>query len=316
MAFQNVSIIGAPTPIIPVGVDAGPDRFVICEFTVTLTATITVHETDTELHNYQWVQLSGPSVTWLTSQHATSATYEATDSSDRSFRIYVDRFSLAERYDDIVVYGTPNSTHKVGDTVDGYNTSPCRNVTLSHLSYTSAVGSLDPVSQYELSWTAPTCDDVQFIEFHVQQKTTAGPWITLRVVGIGEIRKFVTPNINGIFRVTSVYNDGFHQHSNWIYESIDGKAGIMQSSHNVGSTVDSYTTNFVVQMLTKKELYAGDSTHIVGDTVDSYVTNYVVVQLTKKDLYGGDSTHIVGDTVDSYVTNYVVDELTGIGIGG
>jgi len=314
MAFQNVSIIGAPTPIIPVGVDAGPDQYAMCSTTVTLNATITIDPTDTELHNYQWEQTRGTPVNWLTSVYATSVTYDAVDSSDRYFRIYVDRFTLAERYDEVVVYGTPTSKSTMDASYTSYAKYDCRGATLYYIAYATSTGYFTPTTKYQLSWTLPTCDSHYLEEYQIQHLPMLGPWITFDVVPEGSSRISITPNTTSAFRILSIYRDGLHQPSNIRYDPSSGLSGIMVTASTMNA---SYTQSTPVHTVERLTLSTNQVTSVstFANTYLPSIPTYAVARLTL-DTNQVVSSSVMNDTYIPHVPVYEVSVLTGGNIGG
>lgn len=184
MPFQNTLVRGRQLLPVPVlSISAGPDRFSICALTVSLLATVELVAEDVTIHNFRWEQVGGDPVIWDTPQNALAVTYTATSGADVTLRIYADKNTSVERFDEIVIFGTPSSVVLNGMGTVAAVSDSCRSVSLSHKSYATAIGSLEPVSVYKLSWAPPSCDSNRVVQYLAQLKYEAGPWITFAVSG-------------------------------------------------------------------------------------------------------------------------------------
>lgn len=235
MPFQNT--LAPAYQILPVpvlSIDAGPDRFSICALTVSLVAVVELVVDDPTQHQYQWVQMSGDPVIWDTPQNAFTVTYTATGTTDVTIRIYADRDTAIERFDDVVIFGTPSSVVMTGMGTIASLTNACRAVSLSFLTNASAIGFLEPISSYKLSWNPPSCDANRVTAYLVQLKAGAGQWITFAVLDANDPLTAITPNSVDLFRVLAVYADDDNHQSNWVQNISNVKAGILSSTVLVG----------------------------------------------------------------------------------
>jgi hypothetical protein len=106
---------------------AGDDQTLICQNTTIIEATIVGNPAN---HIFEWEQIEGDPVVWLSpvnqqfrylpgSSHwtkiddqlyKTHASIQRTTASDLSLRFWIDRRAKNERYDDVIIFGTPTST--------------------------------------------------------------------------------------------------------------------------------------------------------------------------------------------------------------
>ncbi len=93
-----------------VTVFAGNDQNIICDVIVTLQGSI---NGTVDRHTYQWVQTSGTVVT-LNNANTLTAWFLNPNTDDLSFRLYVDRYTPNETFDDITVYRNPVSITALG----------------------------------------------------------------------------------------------------------------------------------------------------------------------------------------------------------
>lgn len=318
MAFQNAfTSYKQEINIAVASLDAGPDRYQICDPDGSLSAVVEYLPGDPFVHSFEWVQVSGDPVTWISSTSALTISYTATNTPDRVFRIYADRGTAVELYDEIVVFGTPTSTVRASATSSQYSAIPCRAVTLSYQAAATSYGSLELVSSYYLTWTEPSCDvDQYFKEYWVQRKPGTGPWITFEVVSAGSVRESYTPTITDIFRVLAVYTDGGDYPSNWVYSLDVGKSGILATTVPVsnGGNASSVSTYVVDDLKLFTHLVSSDVPS--GSSSISAISTYTVDDLRL--IFNSDSVTLVTLGVNSVsgITAYVIDDLEGGEIGG
>ena len=93
---------------------AGPDQLVLCENIINLEATV-----DGNLfgHTIEWEQIAGNPVTLLNPNTLTPS-YVEVDTTEKTFRFYIDRGTVFEQFDDITVFSKPvsNTTYQQGKT--------------------------------------------------------------------------------------------------------------------------------------------------------------------------------------------------------
>lgn len=107
---KEASYISPPKPIeceIILSVDAGKDQFAICNAETTLVGT--VGGTDSETMPVEWEMIDGGVITWLSPIDQKVVTYASKFSEDKIFRFYINKGTDIEVYDDVIVYGAPQS---------------------------------------------------------------------------------------------------------------------------------------------------------------------------------------------------------------
>lgn len=316
MPFQNIISLGGNAVVISVlDINAGPNQFAICDPSATLTGTVTLEPGDLTVHSYLWEQISGTPVTWLTPLTGFTVSYTTTSSDDKRFRFTADKNTSSEKFDEVIIYGTPTSTATITDNLTEIATYTCRSVSLSYLMEPSTVGSLTPTTQYRLNWSLPSCnDDNRLVEYWVQSKSVLGPWNTFEVVPAGNPRTSVTSSITDTFRVYAVYTDGLNAASNLIYTPTSGVSGILLNELTVTDNLTHNITTYSVVQLTLSTQPVADN-HTITDNLTHTISTYSVVQLTLIANAVADN-HVINDTNTSIIDFYEVVDLTGGNIGG
>lgn len=317
MAFQNaLTSYKQEINIAVASLDAGPDRFQICDPDGTLTAAVTFLPGDPFTHTFEWVQMSGNPVTWITPLTNLTVAYTALDTPDRVFRIYADKGTAVERYDDVTVFGTPTSDLLSSQHTNSASVITCRSVVVSYLPVASSIGSLELTSSYKLTWTNPTCDySPYFVEFHIQRKYQTGPWINLGVVPKGATREFFTSVTSGLFRILAVYSDGGNYGSNWINDQSVGKTGILTSDLTSSTESATSISTYKVDILT---LFTNEVVSPLTSSTESAtsISTYKIDILTLSTLETPISDLTSSTESATSISTYKIDALTGIEIGG
>jgi len=86
--------------------DAGIDQLVLCSLSVYLNANVIGDLTG---HTTEWEQLTGNIVPLITDSNIQSH-FIKTESSDKIFRFWIDRYTIFAQYDDVTIWGTPTET--------------------------------------------------------------------------------------------------------------------------------------------------------------------------------------------------------------
>jgi len=93
---------------VPAGIiqffSAGKDGVAVCDLDFTLTAEIIG---DIQGNTFEWQQISGSPVTFTTPLNELSVSYSQTIFDDKTFRFFINRGTGFEKFDDVVVYGSP-----------------------------------------------------------------------------------------------------------------------------------------------------------------------------------------------------------------
>ena len=106
MPFINSALVRIPPP--PIVIILDQLLIVSCDTIITLHATI---ENPLASYEYQWEQLSGLTVTWLTPTNELTVMYEQTPvRDDKVFRLYVNMGSSGQEYAEILVSATPRDS--------------------------------------------------------------------------------------------------------------------------------------------------------------------------------------------------------------
>ncbi len=86
-------------------VDAGEDQYHICTPVITLSANI---NGDITGHTVEWVQIKGTTVV-LEQANTLTPYFNQVDTTDKAFRLYIDRNTPNEQYGDVNVFKTPTT---------------------------------------------------------------------------------------------------------------------------------------------------------------------------------------------------------------
>lgn len=314
MAIINVTIFRVNAAGVITSISAGPDQYVICAMTVTLTATVIGDLTG---HTVLWEQISGPTdIIFITPTNQLIVQYTTTTFFDRTFRFYIDKLQPGEIFDDVIMFGTPTSFSNAGVAGDETNilasivgsSFPTERVPdlkiLRHfpeLYDPDGSASCNQNIEHALSWTMP--GSITTLTQFLVQRLIGGVFVTIATLP-ATARMYITGILpNTVYRVVAIYDDRIY--------------GTYTNALNQYPSIGVFTT--VQPLADVKDIQGSDPTVAgvaVGDDGNVRVLTYSVVLLTVDicdNLLSPDETStsgVTGDDGNSRVLTYTVILLT------
>ena len=216
---------------------AGFDQVVLCEEIISLEAVVTG---DLFGHSIEWEQIEGTPVT-LSDPNSLTPTFVQTNLSNKSFRLYIDRNTSREQFDDVFIFNSPVSDFTFSGLKDGGSdrvaiqvdpvvcgTLINNDTLLPSLppipieSFTKTLG--NPIESV-ITWTVPTSGKSQFIantELFVESMPLTVSYYSgdnLSSANVGDFFKNSTGGVQGTVTTSPGVNssDGFN-----IATAVDG----------------------------------------------------------------------------------------------
>ena len=213
MPFQ-VSFSAKTTPKgIITNFTAGPDQVVVCDTTVFLEATV---NGDLTGHTFLWEQIDGDPVTFLTPLNQFAISYTTANFLDKTFRFFIDKGTGIEQFDDVFMFSTPTLP-----LVTGVPDQNCIINTGGSLHCDKPLLTIDivmpttflpePVIACNINtdpilvWT-PQCKSEIIIQYVVQYRLSAGPWID-EVILPPTTLQHVPTVLGATYQVVAVYRE-------------------------------------------------------------------------------------------------------------
>ncbi|MDB4533394.1 hypothetical protein N9242_00880 [Vicingaceae bacterium] len=327
--FKDANYVDPPEPVVcelKLSLTAEDDKFSICALIVTLEATTLGDVPDNSV--YEWEQTSGTGIEWLTGENTLFATYEQTSYDDKEFRIWMNRGTEFELYDDIKVYGTATTFYHISG---GPTKAPLYNTEFK-LTHEKAfvVNSEDNQSvindgleQGALLWTKPTARE-QITGYVIQERDVRGEWIDISTILDPSIKYYQDISPSSTYRikayteferVTFISNQVYTSASDPIllYNSI--QASVPYFIGGGRNLKDSSTiTGYQVYTASIKSVYDDYYLGSTGTSQSNLMTGYQVYTATIKGVI--DNYYIGSNAVTSknIMTGFTV--IGSVSIGG
>ena len=335
MAFQVIF----SQRVTPSGVisqfDAGADKVAVCDLDVTLTATIVG---DANGHTFFWEQLSGSPIIITSAQNELTFSYTQDTFDDKSFRFYIDRNSAQEKFDDVVVFGSPTSSayFGFGDVSYKFNSSvtfgkdalTLREISPFTLSSTNGIVECEEKLHPTIQYVAESFF-YDFQMFLLQRRdNSTGLWTDIRTyTDLSAVYEVPLPERDYSYRVVGVFDRKNGElgtvASNVMYvgEFHDSsEAGAVDQSAYSFESVSPNVYDFFVEKLsisTKEPDAVSTTGTVYGNSITPNVYDFVVEKLsiTVKDADIDSVKSVTFQGSDPIISDFVVIVRTTQAIG-
>jgi len=337
MPFQVIYSEFSRQPGVINSFNAGEDQIVVCDPTITLTATV---NGDLFGHTILWEQVSGAPVNFVTPTDQLIVSYENGSGSpltggtfdDKVFRFWIDKGSTDPNnppmFDDVNIFGAPTeqlyndiSTTLVG-LGQGHKDS---NVPTNVLVILEDDGAECSATAFDLIWDPPPNEEVPVVRYQIEEYAAGVGFATIGFVK-PTVRRFNNIVVGRSYRILTVLANGSKGISKLVWADPTQNRFAQSSSFtsiaaNDGATISNFELNLVTLVpcvdpqLDNNNTY-NDITTLSGgvisnfDVIERSLTQCIDPQLDNNNSYNDISTK------PAVITDFTVIDLTGGQVGG
>lgn len=306
------------TPLgVIISIDAGDNQTVVCDTQAQLEGVV---DGDLTGHTIEWVQLSGdPVLSWNPNPNVLDPVITFNSfSDDMTFRLYIDRNTSNEKYDDVNVYKTPNSVSVFyAENSELYTTIDLEKTPKFENSLTSG---------YAIRWDPAIKDTNSRYAGVIIEKwdTNTHDWTI--------IYSSIIPNDTGLYemidygipyRASIAWYDGggnifLRRNNKYFVNSITGRQPVNVSGYAESTFFSNndilYGDKNITRLRSVKKIYSINSHLTASNSSKIYLRDVKKYIGTTKLIIGPNSTVTLSDNSELY--KYSVTRLNGNSIGG